>query len=134
MSIDMTKNNDFNPDSSPDEIAPVFSFQRMGGLDQVVLKNDVEWQSLDKLDPKLWMALSCPLHGLEFSHETLDLLDADHNGRIRAQEVKEAVAWLCERVAHPQKLRDAPQVVTIESLRADTEAGLALAKAARLVL
>lgn len=121
-------------ENNTQEKKPVFSFQRMGGLDQVVLKNDEEWQCLDKLDPKLWMALSCPVQGLEFSHETMDLLDADHNGRIRAQEVKEAVAWLCERLAHPEKLREAPQTITLESLRDDTEAGKALALAGAMVL
>lgn len=113
---------------------PVFTFQRMGGLDQVVLLNDEEWQNLNKLDPKLWMALSCPIQGLEFSHATLDLLDTDHNGRVRAQEVKEAVAWICDRLVHPSCLRDASTDLTLDALRTDTDAGVALQKAADLAL
>lgn len=44
--------------------APVFSFRRMGGLDQVLLRTDEEWRQLGQLDPKVWMALSCPTRGL----------------------------------------------------------------------
>lgn len=112
----------------------MFTFQRMGGLDQIVLLNDWEWQNLDKLDPKLWMAMSCPIRGLEFSQETLDLLDADHDGRIRAQEVRDAVNWLCDRLVHPETLREGKAEITLGSLREDTPEGQALALAAKLIL
>lgn len=114
--------------------APVFTFQRMGGLDQVVLLNDEEWQNLDKLDPKLWMALSCPTEGLEFSQATLKLLDKDNNGRVRSQEVTEAVEWICQRLANPACLRDNSSDLALGALREDTEAGQALRKAASLAL
>lgn len=112
----------------------VFTFQRMGGLDQIVLLNDWEWQNLDKLDPKLWMAMSCPIQGLEFSPETLALLDADNDGRIRAQEVRDAVAWLCGRLVHPETLREGKAAITLASLRDDTPQGQALALAVKLIL
>lgn len=119
---------------SKGEKTPVFTFQRMGGLDQVVLLNDEEWQNLDKLDPKLWMALSCPIEGLEFSRPTLELLDKDHNGRVRAQEVTEAVEWICARLTNPSCLRDNSADLSLSDLREDTDAGQALRKAALLAL
>lgn len=119
---------------NPRDKMPVFTFQRMGGLDQVVLLNNEEWQNLDKLDPKLWMALSCPIEGLEFSRPTLDLLDKDHNGRVRAQEVTEAVQWICDRLINPTCLRESSSDLRIEALRDDTDAGKALRKAADLAL
>ena len=57
-----------------------FTFRRMSGLDQAILQTDWEWQNLGKLDQKLWMAMSCPTHGLEFNARTLALLDPDNDG------------------------------------------------------
>lgn len=116
------------------EKVPVFSFRRMSGMDQIVLSDDEEWRNLDKLDEKLWMALSCPTTGLEFNADTLALLDTDKDGRIRANDVKAAVAWLCDRLRHPSSLRDEKDEISIESLRDDTESGKALALALKLVL
>lgn len=60
-----------------------WKFVRIGGLDQVTLQTADELTHLDELDPKLWAALSCPAAGLEFDERTLELLDTDHDGRIR---------------------------------------------------
>ena len=76
-------------DTSAASTGPIFSFRRMGGLDQVLLSTDEEWRQLDQLDPKLWMALSCPTSGLEFDARTLALLDTDHDGRIRSADILE---------------------------------------------
>ena len=46
---------------------PVFTFRRMAGLDQALLAEDAEWQDLNHLNQKLWMAVSCPEHGLDFA-------------------------------------------------------------------
>ncbi len=116
------------------ENPPVFTFQRMGGLDQVVLQNDEEWRNLDKLDPKLWMALSCPIEGLEFSQATLALLDKDKNGRVRAQEVTEAVDWVCQQLVKPSCLNENSSELALSDLREDTPSGQDLRKAIKLAL
>ena len=60
-------------------------FFRAGGFDQVRLDSGADILALDQLDQKLWVALSCPTRGLEFDSRTLDLIDTDHDGRIRAR-------------------------------------------------
>lgn len=50
-------------------------FHRVGGLDQVVLETGADLAKLEQLDPKLWVALSCPTKGLEIDGRTLELLD-----------------------------------------------------------
>lgn len=47
-------------------------------------------------DLKQWAALSCPLTGLRFDKRTLEFLDTDHDGRIRADEVIAAFKLLSE--------------------------------------
>src|SRR5689334_4544294 len=65
-------------------------FHRFGGLDQVALTSGEDLRQLEHLDQKLWVALSCPTKGLELDARTLELLDLDHDGRVRAPEILEA--------------------------------------------
>lgn len=48
-------------------------------------------------DLKDWYALSCPLADLRFDARTLALLDADGDGRIRADELRAALAFLAAK-------------------------------------
>lgn len=68
-------------------------FFRSGGFDQVRLDRVSDLESLGELDQKLWAALGCPTRGLEFDSATLDLIDTDGDGRIRAPEILAAVGW-----------------------------------------
>ncbi len=69
-------------------------FFRAGGVDQVRLDTGADILNLPQLDQKLWVALSCPTKGLEFDSRTLELLDGDGDGRVRAPEILAAVRWL----------------------------------------
>jgi len=60
--------------------------------------------ALDQLDQKLWAALSCPTSGLEFDQKTLELIDTDGDGRIRAPEIIAAVQWPGSLLKDPDDL------------------------------
>ena len=68
-------------------------FFRAGGFDQVKLETGADLMNLEQLDQKLWVALACPIAGLEFDPKTAALIDSDHDGRIRAPELIAAVQW-----------------------------------------
>ena len=68
-------------------------FFRAGGSDQVALERGADLLALDQLDPKLWVALACPVKGLELDERTLALMDEDGDDRIRVPEVLGAVRW-----------------------------------------
>ncbi len=70
-----------------------WKFFRTGGLDQVTLATGADLLALDQLDQKLWVALSCPVKGLELDEKTLALIDTDGDGRIRVPELLAAVRW-----------------------------------------
>ncbi len=76
-------------------------FFRIGGFDQVVLDSGADLQGLEELDQKLWVALACPTRGLEFDSKTLDKIDTDKDGRIRAPELLAAVKWTCSMLREP---------------------------------
>src|SRR5262245_55940119 len=97
----------------------IWKFFRAGGFDQVRLATGADLMHLGELDLKLWVALSCPTTGLEFSAETAALVDSDHDGRIRAPELIAAVRWAGSR------LKDADELVK----RGDTLAFDAIADA-----
>src|SRR5262245_19323114 len=71
----------------------VFTFFRTGGLDQVQLATGADLLALDQLDQKLWVALSCPVKGLEIDEKTLAYFDTDGDGRIRVPELIAAINW-----------------------------------------
>src|SRR6185369_3321282 len=76
----------------------VWKFFRTGGLDQVALESGSDLLALGELDQKLWVALSCPVKGLELDEKTLALIDVDRDGRIRVPELLAAVNWAAARL------------------------------------
>jgi hypothetical protein len=79
-------------------------FFRAGGSDQVALETADDLRHLRELDPTLWVALACPVQGLEFDERTLMLMDSDGDGRIRTPEVLSAVEWTCAQLVDPAVL------------------------------
>jgi len=73
--------------------AHIWRFFRAGGFDQVRLDSGEDLAALGTLDQKLWVALACPTRGIEFDARTLDLVDSDGDGRIRAPEILAAAQW-----------------------------------------
>ncbi|MEN9813967.1 MAG: hypothetical protein RL479_2653, partial [Verrucomicrobiota bacterium] len=107
---------------------------RTGGLDQVALTSGADLAALDQLDPKLWVALACPVKGLALDERTLDLIDTDRDGRIRVPEVQAAVRWAVAQVRAPDCLLQGANGLPLAALREDTEEGKAnLACAGRIL-
>ena len=115
-------------------MAHQFRFYRMGGLDQVSLETGADLAHLRELDQKLWVALSCPVKGLELSDRTLELLDLDKDGRVRASEVLAAISWCEERLKDLGTLIPGTDGLPLESIDDSKPAGKALLGAARHIL
>lgn len=70
-----------------------WQFFRAGDFEQVMIRFGADLQALEQLDKKLWAALSCPVHGLEFDTRTLALIDSDGDDRIRVPEILQAIRF-----------------------------------------
>jgi hypothetical protein len=70
-----------------------WNFARIGGFDQVELSTGEDLIHLGELDQKLWVALACPVKGIEFDERTLELIDTDKDGRVHAGELIAAAEW-----------------------------------------
>ncbi len=93
-----------------------FRFIQQGGLIQPQINKIEDVLNLDKLDPKLWTILSCPAKGLEFSEETLALLDTDKNGRVRVPEILDAVKYIKNYFADPSVIMTEGDSIPISAL------------------
>jgi hypothetical protein len=109
-------------------------FFRAGGFDQVRLDTAAELLAIGSLDQKLWVALSCPVQGIEFDGRTLTFVDSDGDGQIRAPELIAAVQWAGERLSDPQVLAHKLPGVPLAALRTDDEEGQRITAAARELL
>lgn len=107
-------------------------FFRSGGFDQVRLDNPDDLRALRQLDQKLWAALACPVKGLEFDTRTLEYIDADKDGRIRAPELLNAVDWTLSVLGDANVLF-AGEGLPLAALN-DSEAGQHLKVAAQRLL
>ncbi len=87
--------------STANRSAHSWKFFRAGGLDQVALDTGADLLALRQLDQKLWVALSCPVKGIELDEKTLALIDVDKDGRIRVPELLTAVEWAAARLKDP---------------------------------
>ena len=108
-------------------------FFRAGGFDQVRLDEAEDLLAIDELDQKLWVALSCPVKGIQFDERTLALVDADADGHVRAYELIAAVRWAAARLADPQLLGLAQDGLAVDDISHDTEEGQRLVAAARVL-
>lgn len=109
-------------------------FVRIGGLDQVVIRSGEDLLHLKELDQKLWVALSCPVRGLELDERTLSLLDTDNNGRIRVPEILAAIEWLAARLTSLDELVRPAPALSLSLINDSTDAGKALLASAREIV
>ncbi len=109
-------------------------FFRAGGLDHVKLDSVPDLVHLEHLDQKLWVALSCPVKGLEFDARTLELIDTDGDGQVRVDEVMDAVQWAEDRLRDLSLLIDDRQELPLAAINDDTETGKVLLASARRIL
>jgi hypothetical protein len=111
-----------------------WQFFRAGGFDQVRLDRGADLARLSELDQKLWVALACPAQGLEFDGKTLELIDTDKDGRIRAPELLAAVRWAVGILKSPDELVNPRGPLPLASINEATEEGEQLLRSARQIL
>jgi len=75
-----------------------WTFSRVGGVDQVVIRNGDDIANLSQLDQKLWAVLAMPTRQPLLS-ETLDALDADRDGKVRVPDILREIETLKGRLA-----------------------------------
>ncbi len=109
-------------------------FFRAGGLDQVRFDSAADFRELENLDQKLWVALSCPVKGIEFDERTLGLIDHDKDGRVRAPEVIAAVQWAEDHLKDMAALKSGSDTLPLDQINDQSPSGKAILASARQIL
>ena len=111
-----------------------WKFFRAGGFDQVKLDSGTALANLDQLDQKLWVALACPARGLEFDSRTLQLVDTDQDGRVRAPEVTAAAKWATEMLKNPDDLLKSSPALSLSAINDTAPEGKQILASAKQIL
>jgi hypothetical protein len=111
-----------------------WKFFRTGELDQVSLETGADLLNLEHLDQKLWVALSCPVKGLELDEKTLAMIDTDGDGRIRVPELIAAIKWAATRLKDPGDLLKGSATLPLAAINDSTPEGKVLLASAKQVL
>jgi len=109
-------------------------FFRAGGFDQVLLETGADLTSLPALDQKLWVALSCPVSGIEFDPKSLAFVDTDADGHIRAPEILAAVRWVGKVLKDPDHLVHREDRLPLSAIDDGNDEGKPVLAGAKLVL
>jgi len=112
----------------------VWSFFRAGGFDHVRLGSGEDVAALAELDQKLWVALACPTRGIEFDERTLDLIDSDRDGRIRAPEILAAARWATGLLRDLDGLAKGRDTLALAAINDAVEEGRELRASAAAIL
>jgi hypothetical protein len=114
--------------------AHTWKFFRTGGLDQVALETGADLLDLENLDQKLWVALSCPVSGIEIDEKTLAMIDTDGDGRIRVPELLAAIKWAAARLKDPGLLLQGADALALDAINTATPEGQVILTSARQIL
>ena len=111
-----------------------WTFTSVGGTVRVKIKSGADIAHLGELDRKLWTVLSCPAKSLEFDQKTLDLIDADHDGNIRVDEVIATAEWLTGILKDPDLLLTRGTEIPFSAFNEENPEGAKLLASAKQIL
>ncbi len=106
----------------------------LGGAIRVKIASGEDIAHLGELDQKLWTVLSCPVDGLEFDRQTLELIDTEHDGKIMVNEVVQAAQWLTSVIKDKDLILKGDSVLSLDQINTDNENGKKLYDSARQIL
>lgn len=94
-----------------------WSFTRIGGVDQVVLRNGEDILHIPELDRKLWAALAMPCKGAGLLPDTVARLDADSDGRIRDCDIVSAIEFAGTNLASLDSFLEPGENLVLSALK-----------------
>ena len=98
-------------------MAHKWHFFRAGGVDQVSLKSGADILALPELDQKLWVALAMPTRDVDIDPATLDILDPDKDGRIRAADIVDITKWIGATWKNADDLLESSDTVPLAAIK-----------------
>ena len=111
-----------------------WTYCSLGGTVRVNVQSGEDIAHLGELDQKLWTVLSCPVKGLQFDEQTLQMIDTDGDGKIRVKEIVAAAEWLTSVVKDKDSILKGDSVLPLSQINSSNEAGRKLLNSAKQIL
>lgn len=90
--------------------------RRYGGDWQPVLNDFADAVAALALPNTAWAVLSCPIDGMDLDDDFVALIDRDGDGRVRADDVREAVRWSADMLDSWQSMTDGASILDANHL------------------
>ena len=111
-----------------------WTFENVGGTTRVNIASGEDIAHLGELDPKMWTVLTCPTIGVEFDRKTLEYVDCDADGKIRVNDIISTSEWITSLLKNKDLLLKGEDVIDINEINQESEAGMNLYSSARHIL
>ena len=110
-------------------------FTRTGRAYQLDIATAVDLRNALDLDETQWVATSAPVDTLHLDALFLKFVDSDHDGRLKPQEIKDAIRWCLDMLCDFRGLDAGNEVLALATINTRTEDGQrAHAAATKLLL
>lgn len=109
-------------------------FQYYGRTCQLQIETVADLKSILDLNEALWAASSAPVSVFRVDPKFLAFLDADANGRITTDELKQAIRWFTSHLLAPEDAMPCSDRIPLAAINRTTASGTALADSAAYVL
>ena len=113
---------------------PSMIFRKIGGQYQLIIDTPEDLKAIPTLDEALWMCTGAPIESFICDKAFLKYLDSDENGRIRTDEVKDAVTWILSVLSDLKILAVDSEVFPLDAINSTTPEGKQLRLSAERVL
>lgn len=100
-----------------------FTFQRFGRAYHLRIDSAQQLADALELDQTHWVATSAPIDTIRSDRTFLEMLDCDHDGRIRAAELKLGVRWLLDHLSDTAGLTQRSTVLSLKAINQQSETG-----------
>lgn len=111
-----------------------FKFQQLGSSHHLLIEDYKDLQEILELDEALWIATTAPTSTLKVDKTFLQLLDSDSDGRIRAEELKDAIRFILDNLKEYSGIQEGNTELLLSSINKDNKVGQQIETSATKVL
>lgn len=110
------------------------TFTELGDSYHFRIDSHHDLRTILDLDEALWIATTAPCANLKADRVFLDMLDSDEDGRIRAEEIKDAIRFLFDTLVDHNSIRENNASLKLSSINQDSDTGKRILSSAEKVL
>ena len=110
------------------------TFHKIAGSRQLAIKNVQDLSAAVALDPAHWAVIGMPTDSIIYDPDFLEMVDTDHNKRIRPDELRNAISWLLSMMKDPEGIESGSEVLKLSSINPEAEGAEILLSTARIIL